>query len=361
MKSARRLIVLLLFISTNEHFADAQQVDSILLKDYRPVSIYDIPKTKIEKARYPVIDFHSHDYPKDEASVKDWIRVMDEVGVSKSIILTYSTGKRFDSIAAKYAPYHDRFEVWCGFDYTDFDKPGWQQKALTELERCHKMGATGVGELGDKGLGELYSHPVPGYGIHIDNEKLQPLIRRCGELHMPISIHVAEDAWMYEAPDLHNDGLMNSAKWHVDQTKQGLLSHDELLKTLETAVDNNPHTIFIACHLANSCSNLSRLGEMLDKFPNLYADIAARYAEIAPTPRVTKNFIEKYADRIVYGTDMGPEKDMYETTFRILESADDHFYEFNRFGYHWPLYGLDLSESALKKIYSANSRKILAH
>ncbi len=284
---------------------------------------------------------------------------MDSTGIAKSIILSYSTGKLFDSIIARYAPYKDRFEVWCGFDYTGFNEPGWEKRAVAELERCHRQGATGVGELGDKGLGELYSRPTPGVGIHIDDPRIQPLLKKCGELHMPISIHVAEDAWMYAPADATNDGLLNAAKWHVDQNKEGLLSHDQLVGTLENAVRNNPKTTFIACHLANCCANLQILGKLFDMYQNLYADVAARYAEIAPIPRYVHSFFEKYGDRIVYGTDMGIDIDMYRTTFRILESADEHFYEADRFGYHWPLYGLALSDTTLKKIYHLNGEKVL--
>ena len=341
--------------------AFCQNADNLKLKDYHPVSIYKIPQTKVEKAKFPATDFHSHDYAKSDAEIGEWIKTMDKAGIAKTLILSYSTGKRFDSIVEKYAPYKDRFEVWCGFDYTGYDKPGWQKHAVEELERCYKKGAKGVGELGDKGLGELYSKPVPGYGMHIDDPRMKPLLEKCGELHMPVNIHVAEDEWMYQNADSTNDGLMNAAKWKVDMSKKGILNHDQLVATLENAVKNNPKTTFIACHLANCCSNLTMLGGLFDKYPNLYADIAARYGEIAPIPRFVHDFMEKYADRIVYGTDMGPTKEMYQTTFRILETADEHFYEHDLFGYHWPLYGLSLTDSTLKKIYSDNAKKILMH
>jgi predicted TIM-barrel fold metal-dependent hydrolase len=188
---------------------------------------------------------------------------------------------------------------------------------------------------------------------------MKPLLEKCAELHMPVSIHVAEDAWMYQSPDSTNDGLMNSATWKVDMSKKGILDHDQLIATLETAVKNNPGTVFIACHLANCCSDLSRLGKLFDTYPNLYADIAARYGEIAPIPRYVHQFMERYASRIVYGTDMGPSKKMYLITFRILETGDEHFYEQDLFNYHWPLYGLLLSDSTLKKIYFENGEKIL--
>ena len=352
--------LLIVFIQGLGSKVFSQDINELKLKNYRPVSIYKIPKTKIEKAKYPVIDFHSHDYPKTNEEVDQWIKTMDAAGIAKSIILSYATGKKFDSVVDKYSRYKDRFEIWCGFDYTGFDKPGWEQQAVAELIRCHKKGARGVGELGDKGLGELYSQPTAGYGIHIDNPRMQPLLKKCAELHMPVSIHVAEDAWMYQQADSTNDGLMNAAKWKVDMSVPGKLNHDELVTTLENAVKENPATIFIACHLANCCADLSMLGKLFDKYPNLYADIAARYGELAPIPRFVKAFMEKYSNRLVYGTDMGTAKEMYQTTFRILETADEHFYEHQRFSYHWPLHGFALSNATLKKIYSENGKRILA-
>jgi predicted TIM-barrel fold metal-dependent hydrolase len=151
---------------------------------------------------------------------------------------------------------------------------------------------------------------------------------------------------------------MNAATWKVDISPKGVLNHDQLVSSLEHAVKQNPKTTFIACHLANCCANLNMLAKLLDIYPNLYADIAARYGEIAPIPRFTKLFIEKYQDRILYGTDMGTNKDMYETTFRILETSDEHFYKHDLFSYHWPLHGLSLSDKTLKKIYGDNARKI---
>src|SRR2546421_4009626 len=324
-----------------------QDVNNLKLKNYRPVSIYKTPKTEITKAKYPAVDMHGHDNPKTD--VEEWVKLMDAAGIEKRIILSYSTGAAFDSILARYVPFKDRFEVWCGFDYSALDQPGWPKKAIEELERCYKKGAKGVGELGDKGLGEFYSRPVAGYGLHIDDPRVKPLLQKCGELGLPINVHIAEDEWMYLPADSTNDGLMNAAKWKIDLTKKGILNHDQLITTLENAVRDNPKTIFVACHLANCCADLSKLGKLLDKYPNLYADLAARFAEFAPVPRYSRDFMEKYQDRLVYGLDvdgneLNYEKEMCNTSFRILETADEHFYKPELFSYHLPLYGLALSD-----------------
>lgn len=333
--------------------------EEILLKDFEPVSIYNIQKTKVGKARYPVVDFHSHPYAKSEDEIGKWMKTMDEKGIEKSIILTYQTGKAFDSIYAIYSKYNGRFELWCGFDFTGYNEKGWSEKAIKELERCVKVGARGVGELGDKGLGLFYSKPTPAWGMHVDDDRMQPLLEKCGELGIPISIHVADPYWMYLPIDKHNDGLMNAATWKIDTTKENLLTHGQLMTTLENAVKNNPKTTFIACHFANCSYDLSIVGRLLETYGNLYADISARYAETAPVPRYVKAFYEKYQDKLVYGTDMGMDPSMYETTFRILETEDEHFYDWGLFSYHWPLNGLNLSDTTLKKIYNGNSKNIL--
>ncbi len=246
MKTKHSCVIYLALMAGLAMPAFCQDPNTLKLKDFNPVSIYKIPQTKIEKAKYPAIDMHSHDYPKSDALVQEWMRTMKEANIEKTLILSYATGARFDSVVAKYGRYKDKFEIWCGFDYTGIDKPGWQEHAVAELERCYKKGAKGVGELGDKGLGEFYSTPVPGYGLHIDDPRMKPLLEKCAQLHMPVNVHVAEDEWMYLNPDSTNDGLMNSAKWHVDMTKPGIINHDQLVATLENAVKNNPATTFIA-------------------------------------------------------------------------------------------------------------------
>lgn len=349
--------ILLLFIGFSTQ-CFTQNIDELLLKDYRPISIYKTPKANIQKAKFPIIDMHSHEYASPEELDK-WVKNMDEIGIEKTIILSYKTGESFDSIFDIYSKYPNRFDIWCGFDYTGYNEKGWVKKAIKELERCHKKGAKGVGELGDKGLGLLYSKPTPAYGMHIDDPRMKPLLEKCAELNMPINIHVAEPYWMYEPIDEHNDGLMNASYWKIDLSKEGILGHQELISTLENAVRDNPSTTFIACHFANCSYDLSIIGEMLDKYPNLYADISARYAETAPIPRYMFEFYNKYQDRLLYGTDMGFDLTMYRVTLRILESSDEHFYEIDQFSYHWPLNGFNLSDEVLKKLYKENALKIL--
>jgi uncharacterized protein len=329
----------------------------ILLRNFKPVPIHKVPVTIVEKARYPVIDVHSHAYARTPQQIDQWVRNKDEVGIERTIILTGAVGERFDSLYTDYIRYPDRFELWCGLDLSGYENPGFSEAVTEELERCVRAGAKGIGELSDKGQGLRFGDRFA-YGLHLDDSRLDAVLKRAGELNIPINIHVADPIWMYEPMDSTNDGMMNALKWRLDN-QEGIVGHSGMIDILERAVAKHPGTTFIACHFANLSYNLNRLGKMLDTYPNLYADISARYAETAVIPRFVRAFYQKYQDRLLYGTDMGYNTEMYRTTFRILETEDEHFYDHSLFSYHWSLNGFGLQYSVLKKIYRDNAIKLL--
>ena len=341
--------------SANE--ASESPLDKVLVRDFFPDVANNIPVTEVTRGKFPIIDMHSHDYVEDAEQIAQWVKTMDAVGVEHTAIMHCSwIGRPFEEVVELYAPYKDRFRFWCCFDYSDMSEEGIQ-KACELLERYHnELGATGVGELGDKGEGDLYARPVEGKDIHIDDPRIQPLIRKAGELKMPISIHIAEPIWMYLPMDDKNDGLPNGVAWHVDTTN--CLGYNQLMETFENAVRENPGTLFIACHYLNMSHDWPRLGALLDKYPNMYVDISARVAESAHTPRATREFLIKYQDRVLFGTDNGFEPSMYHGIFRVLETNDEHFYvpEYN---YHWAMSGFNLPDEVLKKIYHDNAERIL--
>jgi len=344
---------------------------TILLKDWRPKSIYKVTETLIAKAKFPVMDVHCHGARPIE-DLDKWVKIMDAAGVEKTIIFTgVSTPGPFAERIKPYAKYPGRFDFWCSFNLDRVDEPGFGPAAVKALEDCHRLGARGVGEVTDKGRGigamgasagdamlaanARASGAVPrgaAKGPHADDPRMEALWNKCGQLGMPINMHVSDPVWAYQPMDVTNDGLMLGWTWRINVTPD-MYGHDQLVDSLEKAAHNHPKTIFIACHLANLDYDLGRLGHMFDRNANLYADISARSAEIATIPRFANQFFQKYSDRCVYGTDNTYSPQMFGTTFRILESTDDHFYT-GSFGLHWPLNGLGLPDDVLKKLYRDN-------
>jgi predicted TIM-barrel fold metal-dependent hydrolase len=258
-------------------------------------------------------------------------------------------------MAAAFGKYSDRIELWCGFDLTGYDKPGFGPAAIAELERCVKMGAKGVGEISDKGSG-LSRNATP--AMHIDDPRMDLILKKLADLKLPINVHVGDPIWMYEQMNEKNDLLYEAFYYRLDN-KKGILGHAEVLATLENAMKKHPGVTFIACHFMNLTFDLAQLGKLFDKYPNLYADCSQREAYIASIPRLSQKFIEKYADRLVWGTDQGYSLPMYRNSFRILETNDEHFYQWDVSNTRWCLYGLGLSDATLRKLYRDNALKIL--
>lgn len=370
---------------------------TILLNDYLPRSLYRIPETEVPKAKFPIFDGHDHGH--GSLSVPEMLRIMDKVGVEKTVIFTGAgTADRLREVARDYADHPDRFDMWCMLDLRGVDQPAFGPNAIRSLEQCHRAGAMGIGELHDKGRGifsgqiaeprrpaaaRIAKEPLNGgptytrdpmpppppnapIGPHPDDPRLDSLWEKAGELGMPVSFHTSDPIWCYQPMDSTNDGLMNGWTWRI-VLEPGTYDHDQLVNSLENAVKKHSNTLFIACHLCNLDYDLDRLGQMFDRYPNFYADIAARFAETATIPRFVHRFLVKYSDRVVYGTDVTYDESFFGATFRIMETEDEHFYlrgkvgsaNFN-FNYHWTLNGFGLPDDVLKKIYYDNMANIMS-
>ena len=326
----------------------------LLHKDYRPQSVFKTPQTKVLKAKYPAIDMHMH-APEGgnlDSAATELLKNMDACGIEKTVLFC-RIGKTFDQNAAAFGKYPDRIQLWCWLDLTGYDKPGFGPSTIAELERCVKLGAKGVGEVHDKGNG------LPGApGMHIDDPRMDPILEKMADLNLPFNFHWSDPIWMFEPMDEHNDLLFESLYYRLDN-KPDFLHQPALLVTLENALKKHPRTNFIAAHLLNHTHNLDELGRMFDKYPNLYADVSQRESYVAAVPRYAKQFIEKYADRLVYGTDQGWGLSMYRHTFHIWETLDEHFYAWDVSNTPWSLSGLGLNDVTLKKLYRENALRIL--
>jgi predicted TIM-barrel fold metal-dependent hydrolase len=329
---------------------------NLLLRNYRPRSIYKIPYVDVERAKVLAIDMYSQPQAKSKDQLSEWVDNMNLCGIEKTIVLTDAFGHRFDSLKTFYSKYPGRFVLFCGIDLSGYDKPGFAEKSVSELKRCYAEGAKGVGELVDKSRGFVHAIP-PAYWVHIDDPKLGPLLDECGKLGMPVSISIGKPQWCYESMDSTNDGLMGAYYRRFSMGWDFNLSQE--LAHLARAVAEHPKTIFIAAHLANQMTHLEKLGKLFDKYHNLYADISLSYADLATIPGYARNFLEKYSKRILYATGMDEVSHMYHVTFTILQTKDEHFYAVNLLKTIWPLYGLGLNDKTLKRIYRENALKIL--
>jgi predicted TIM-barrel fold metal-dependent hydrolase len=331
-------------------------MDGVKLKDHAPKSSLIIQETTIAKAKFPVIDVHAHVEARTPQQVAEWVRTMDEAGVEKTVILSGATGARFDALVDLYLkPYPTRFVLFCGIDTTDIDKPDYPQRAAAELERCYRKGARGTGELSDKGLGFNGTLKIPrNKRLHPDDPRLDLFWQKCADLKIPANIHVSDHPSAWKAPDVYQERTPDYQ--HFNQTGKDVPSYEELIEHRNKALARNPKTTFIACHLGNQGNDLNTLSGVLDKYPNLYLDASARDYELGRTPRAAAKFLNRYKDRVMFGTDMGRELSMYRAWWRLYESDD----EFMPGRVWWRYYGLQLSAPVLEALYRGTAKQVIS-
>ncbi len=330
-------------------------MDAVALKDYAPKPSAIVPETSVPKARYPAVDIHTHVTARTPEEVKQWVRTMDEVGIETSVVLTGATGAAFDRLVELYLkPYPTRFQLYCGLDTRDADKPDYPERAVLELARCYQQGARGVGEITDKGSGFTRdTNLAPVKRLHPDDSRMDRFWQKCAELKIPISLHVADHPPCWTPLDVHQERTPDYQ--HFNQHGKDVSSHEELIAIRNRTLAKHPKTIFVACHLGNQGHDLAALGKELDRYPNLYLDISARDYEVGRTPRAAVKFLTKYKDRVLFGTDMGRQKEMFQAWWRLFESGD----EFMPGRVWWRYYGLELPAPVLESLYRGNARRIL--
>jgi predicted TIM-barrel fold metal-dependent hydrolase len=328
---------------------------AVTLKDWSPDSSLIVPEHHPPKARYAAIDVHSHTYVKTAAEVAAWVRTMDEVGVQTTVVLTGATGAEFDRLADLFLKSHPgRFQLYCGLDTTDIDKLDYPQRAVAELVRCYRKGARGVGELSDKGSGYARGSTLPReQRLHPDDPRLKPFWHKCAELKIPVNIHMADHPSAWHPADNRQERSPSFQRYN--QFGKDVPSYEEILGIRDRLLDAQPGTVFIACHFSNQGNDLATLSKVLDHFPNLYVDMSARDYELGREPRTAARFLQKYQDRVLFGTDQGISQNMYRAWWRLLETPDEYIPGPN----WWRLYGLELPESVLEKLYRGNALKVL--
>jgi len=330
-------------------------MDAVALNRYAPKPSIVVSETSVPKARYPAVDVHAHVLAKTPEEVAEWVRTMDQVGIETSVVLTGATGAEFDKLVDLYLKSHPtRFQLYCGLERRDFDKPGYSERAVTELVRCYKKGARGVGELSDKGFGLTRATDLArDKRLHPDDARLDAFWEKCAELKLPINLHVADHPSCWKPLDAYQERTPDYQ--HFNQYGKDVPSWEELIAIRDRTLEKHRKTSFIACHLGNQGHDLATLAKELDRYPNLQLDISARDYEVGRTPKAAVKFLSKYKDRVMFGTDMGREKQMYTAWWRLFESGD----EFMPGRVWWRYYGLELPQPVLQSLYRGTAKRLL--
>jgi predicted TIM-barrel fold metal-dependent hydrolase len=357
------------------------------LADFEPKSMLQTRETHVDRARFPAIDIHTHISVSAKsndgvelaaereylATPQELLGVMDRTNVRSMVNLTGGYGTGLAETVAKYdRSFSDRFYTFTEPSYSQFIDTNYPSLQAQAIEKAHRDGARGLKILKTLGL-YLRENITSGTLVKIDDPRFDSMWDACGQLNMPVAIHVSDPIAFFLPTDRFNERyeeLVNHPDWSFHG--KDFPSNAELIEARNRVIARHPKTRFIVLHVGNFAENLANVGENLDRFENMTIDIAARIGELGRQPRAARAFFDKYQDRVLFGTDATPHGDdtpqqlfnerLYQIYFRFLETGDEYFdYAPSKVPPQgrWRISGIDLTESVLRKVYQQNAAREL--
>jgi predicted TIM-barrel fold metal-dependent hydrolase len=359
----------------------------LLLKDFEPRNMLHVPETRVPRARFPVIDIHTHlsfsaksqngvpmsEERKHLAPTSELLEVMDRKNITLLVNVTGGMGEGLRDSVRRYDNAHPgRFVSFTEPWYARAAEPGYAQFQADELARAKRDGARGLKVLKTLGL-YLREQVTSGPLIKIDDRRFDPMWEAAAALKMPVNIHISDPEAFFLPIDRFNERyeeLHNHPDWSFHG--KDYPSNQELLDARNRVLARHPKTQFIVLHVGNDAENLAYVSECMDRFPNMHVELGARIGELGRQPRAARKFCERYQDRVLFGTDATPHgvqtpqqlygDALYEIYYRFLETEDEYF-DYAPAAVppqgRWRIYGLGLPGQVLRKIYHDNAARLL--
>lgn len=326
-------------------------------EEYNPTSTLVVPGKEIKQAKYRFIDVHSHQRDMSVERLGSLLRDMESLNEGIMVNLSGGSGERLKEKVENIEKSHpNRFVVFANVDFEGADGDAWGQEAAAQLETDIKNGARGLKVF--KSLG-LRNTDASGKRLAIDDPRLDPIWAKCAEMGVPVLIHAADPKSFWDDMDSDNERWLE-LKTHPRRKRSDTdpAPWEQIIQEQHNVFKRHPKTKFINAHMGWYANNLKKLGELLDEMPNMNVGIAAVIAELGRQPQNAREFFIKYQDRILFGKDSW-NPDEFPTYFRVLESNDEYFPYYKKYHAFWSMYGLNLPDEVLKKVYYENALNLI--
>ena len=337
------------------------------IEEYSPIASLVVDKNKRKRSKYPFIDVHSHQWDMSYTNLKKLVSEMDSLNMGFMINLSGSGLATFvgnqslmdlnleKSLTNVKANFPDRFGVFVNIDFKKIDNRDFAKNSVKTIRDAVSNGAIGLKVYKDLGLS---LKDGSGKRVKVDDSRLSPIWEICGELNIPVLIHSGEPSPFFDPVDKYNE------RWLHARQKPGSFRPSDKYPSFKTVMDeqfimfkNHPNTIFINAHMGWMANDLDKLEDHLDKLPNVYTEIGAVIGELGRQPRRARKFFIDYQDRIMFGKDTY-KKSEFDVYFRVLETSDEYFDYYRKRHGLWKMYGLNLPDEVLKKLYYQNALKL---
>lgn len=326
------------------------------IEEYEPTSTLVVSENFITKAKYPFVDVHNHQFDMPLKNLSKLVNEMDSINMAYMINLSGFRGiyleKSMKNIKDNFP---ERFGLFVNIDFEKIDEADFAESNQKLIREAVETGVIGLKVYKSLGLNDKDKN---GKRIKINDERLDPIWSICGELNIPVLIHSGEPSSFWQPKDKFNERwleLRQKPRRYRDPEKNP--SFEEILKEQHEMFKKHPNTTFINAHMGWMANDLDRLSAHLDSLPNVVTEIGAVLAELGRQPKRARQFFIDYQDKILFGKDAYRVSEYY-TYFRVLETDDEYFDYYRKRHAHWKMYGLNLPDTVLKKVYFKNALKL---
>lgn len=340
-------------------------VKEVLLKDYNPVNTLTVKQTNVTKPKFPVYDFHVHLGPltgsQFNGDISSIVQGLKDVGICGVTSLKLAWGDDFMKYFKLFEGYEDFINIFGSLDIGRMEDIDFAAYADETFKQYKSMGIRGLKFWKDIGL---YRRDKSGKFFPVDDDRLRPMWEAAAKYDLITLIHIADPKSFFEPVDERNESyctLLAHPKWSFYGPE--FYSFEQMMEQQEGLLAKNPDTTFVIPHMGSYGENLGFVGSQLDRHQNMHIDISARLVMLGRQPYSAREFLIKYQDRVLFGTDYGGGNaaDFHPGHYRVLETFDECIQPYeNAWGkVSHDVHGVGLPDEVLRKIYSENAYKLL--
>ena len=346
---------------------DWSRLAELRLSDWTPVRQLRTTQTLVSRAAVPAVDAHNHlgrwlspDKTWMIPDVSALVATMDACNVATVVNLDGMWDEEVTANVERYDRAHPgRFVTFCQLDWSLLAQPDGVARLTASLEDSAGRGARGLKVWKDLGLRVRDGHDRL---LRPDDPRVVAVIQHAGGLGLPVLIHTADPIAFFGPLDARNerlDELREMPQWWFGDPAR-FPSFEALLDAHAALVLACPGTTFVGAHAGCAAEDLDRVEQLLAQAPHYTIDTAGRMAELGRQPRRFAALIERFGDRVLFGTDSFPASaEQFRLHFRFFETADECF-DYDPGSPvpgqgRWTVSALDLSPDQVAALYRDNA------
>lgn len=254
------------------------------------------------------------------------------------------------------------------FSMENWGEKNWTEQTISRLKEDFKSGAIAVKVWKDIGM---TFRDKSGNFIMINNEGFDPVLDFIESENKTLVAHLGEpkNCWLaLDSMTVNSDisYFKNHPQYHMFLHPE-YPSYEDQIAARDRMLEKHPNLRVVGAHLGSQEWDVDDLARSLDKFPNLAVDMSARICHFQVQNREkVRNFIIKYQDRLLYGTDLVQGETSVNISFRnqihdVWLKDWEYFTTdkvLNSDKVNCDFQGLNLRSRVIKKIYYTNAIKL---